>query len=198
MRDNPVCYLHGMQFRKLFPTSFLVRDLGITYVWWYVIFSAVILYSKIIVQAVMMKRKAALAQESYCGISERHKNGCVDECSKPKALTRQCEYDENAQRWQFQCWQQHIFHLRLSMCRRYSFYFKRSVANCLSTQLANRGFNCAIIMRYNNKILFLPETAQLVHWLATDCTKIDFRQEQQHLLQTSTLGLAQQSIQTPV
>lgn len=62
MRDNPVCYLHGMQFRKLFPTSFLLSDLGITYVWWYVIFSAVIFYSKITVLDVMTKRKAAIAQ----------------------------------------------------------------------------------------------------------------------------------------
>jgi len=52
---------------------------------------------------VMMKRKAAIAQESYCGVSERHKSGYVDECSKPAALTRQCECDENAQLWQFRC-----------------------------------------------------------------------------------------------
>jgi len=154
--DNPVCYLHGMKFRKLFPTNFLLRDLCITYVWWYVTFSAVILYSRITVQAVMMKRKAAIAQESYCGVFERHKSGCVDECSKPAALTRQCECDENAQLWQFRCWQQHIFHLGLSMCRRYSFSFKRSVANCFSTLLANRVFSCTIIVRYNNKILFMP------------------------------------------
>jgi hypothetical protein len=145
-----------MQFRKLFPTSFLLRDLGITYFWWYVIFSAVILYNRITVLAVMMKRKAAIAQESYCGISERHKNGCVDECSESTALKRQCECDENAQRWQFRCWQQHIFHLGLSMCRLYSFSFKRSVANCFSTQLANWGFSCAIIIRYSKKILFTP------------------------------------------
>ena len=144
-----------MIFRKLFPTSFLLRDLGITYVWWYVIFSAVILYSRITVQAVMMKRKASIAQKSYCGVSERHKNGCVDECSKPKAFTRQCECDENAQLWQFRCWQQHIFHLGLSTYRRYSFSFQRSVANCFSTQLAKRVFGCEIIIRYNNEILFI-------------------------------------------
>jgi hypothetical protein len=56
------------------------------------------MYSRITVRAVMMKREAAIAQESYCGVSERHKNDCVDECSKPTELTRQCECDENAKR----------------------------------------------------------------------------------------------------
>lgn len=60
--------------------------------------NVVVLHSGVTMLPVTAERKVVLKQESNCGVAEWHKNGCVDGCRHAKALTRDCECDENAQR----------------------------------------------------------------------------------------------------